>query len=378
MLSILKTKGSMLKTPYYYTIKGSSKNGCIEGPIANYDPYKLLCLKTRLLSILSERIGKGVSYSIYVDAEEDNLVHINLRLLKGGDPIQINDQDMEYLQQQVDIITSIHPDHCILFNIINLPTNNGYIIPASWLLIMLPYINITDSFYTYYENGNIYANLREFADFSKIYDTLQLELFNTFNEMFKQGYVVDPPEFIIEKWQLEQVNDKLYRPTWYDPRLLLNNNLLSGFLLDRYENNYDLYVPLMHNQNNWVVKHNIVTLLNKNIQGLTKIKFYMDKIKLTCNVGFSYKLALQVLAVVDCAKDHTQGQVLYFSSISSKVLNIYKQNAEKLGLTDISTCFDDIDEYIMTVFVPMKSDRKTLEKIITTNSYRIICKYTGP
>jgi len=373
------TTGSMLKTPYYYTQKGYDGRGCIDGPLANYDPYLLRCLKTRLLPILNSRIDRGVSYSIYVDKSEDNLIHLYLKLLKGGKPISVNDQDHEYLQQQVDIITSINPDDCILFNCVDLPTNDGYIISRSWLMIMLPYINITNSFYTYHKDGNIYANLREFEEFSQVYDTLQLELFNTFEQMFSQGYVVDPPEFIINNWQLEQINDKLYRPMWYEPRLLLNNNMLSGFLLDRYENNYDLYVPLLHNQNNWVVKHNIVKLLNKNISNLSQIKFYMDKIKLTTslNTGFTYKLALQILAIIDCAKDHTQGQVLYFSSVSRKVVSIYKNKAEQIGLSDISICVDDIDEYIMTILIPMESNRKELEKIITKNSYTVICKYQG-
>ena len=386
-----------LKTPYWQT-SIPSELGLLEDPQANYDAYKLFCLKTRFLPVLQQTFNKPVDYRIYPQLE-DELVYIYLDLVYKNENIEVNAQQKSYLQGQVNKITSYKSDHCILFKAIDLAFADGQVISKSWVAEMLKIIKLDQQTYSYYKDDSIYGNLRNFTNnpipkfkesYYELFKVLQNEINNTLLDMYEQGYVANPPQHIITAWNLEPViimqydpetdsydqsDQKIYRATWTDPRILIDNQKLTDFIITHIEDNYNLKLEFPSSQYNWVVKHTIVKMIRHYYDNIDKINFNDNYINLHINNdnGFDYETSQIIINIINSAKYISFGKVIFLSAQSSKVIKIYQQIALDLDLIDIEIYNDDISKYVMTILTSMDTDTQYLEQLIIKQGHKTIC-----
>lgn len=391
-----------LRTPYWQT-SIPSELGLLEDPHANYDSYKLFCLKSRFTPILHNIFKKTVDYRIYPQLQEDDLIHIYLDLVYKNEYIDADHQLIAHLQAQVDRITSYKSDHCILFRAIDLAFPDGHMISKGWVAEMLKMIKLDQQTYAYYKDDSIYGNLRNFTNndnakfresYYELFTVLQAEISNTLLDMYEQGYVSNPPEHIITAWNLEPIvvtmydpeddqyietDQKIYRARWFDQRILLNDQKMSDFIISRIEDNYNLSLDFPSSQYNWVVKHTVVKMIRYYFDIIDSIKFTDDYINvhINSNIGFNYDIVQKIINIIDSAKYMATGKVIFLSAKSTKIINIYHQIARQLDLDDIQIYQDDISSNVMTILTSIDTDTLYLEKLIIKQGHKIICGYSN-
>lgn len=369
----------MLSTSYSYKIR-SSDEGCNIDPDANYNSYSLFCLRTRLLSTMENILGPGFSYNI-IPTPEDDLMYLKLQIVNGSVNYTPNSKELSTLQRSVDQIIANYSEQCLIFKARDISFDDGYVISKAWISTMLPYIKYRPDISIKIEGQYVYANLNQFGSYDIISIQIEADIIYNLKEMFLQGYVINPPDFIIKEWQLVKIigNDdiddynELYRPNWSDSRLLFNK--LSGFLMSRYENNYQMEFDLLFVNNNWVVRHYIIKILNQEFDDLSLIKFTNDKMILQINNinGFSYQMVLNILAIIEYARNNARGQIIYFSSDSKQIIIDYINILQNLNYNNIAQAIDDNNKYILTILVDLNVDVKMIEAMLSNNLYKVIC-----
>ena len=393
-----KVNKSTLKTPFWYT-KIPEENGLIDSLEANYDPYKLFCLRTRLLPILQSTLGIAADYYINPINGSDNIIHITLDLVFNGEYIIIDNQQLVLLQQKVNKITSYKQNYCLIFKSLNLYYDDGTIVPSEWVSNMLQLITFDQQIFHYIEDDCVYGNLRNFDNlYNEIYKVLQNEIKFTLLDIYENGYVLNPPEHIITAWSLEPVstvtyikynefakyvtmkkyeptNNKVYRTKWQDNRLLLQGQKLSSFILSRIEDNFTLILPFNSRLYNWVVKHMVVKIIRHYIEHIVNINFTDDNLTLIINndIGFTYDMCQLILSSIDIAKSLAFGKIIFLSSESNKIINNYRKIAQQLGMEDIQIYNDNISQHVMTILTSIDTDTNFLEQQIIKQGYMTIC-----
>ena len=371
----------MLRSPYYYTTRQIDAD-CVVGPTSNYDSYNLYCLKTRLTSILGEHFFPGLSYNIIPTLENNRMV-LYLQLVHGNELVNLNNKDLALAQRHVDMITTNLSDRCLIFQATNISFDDGFVISRDLVANSLPYIKFNPQFYVTIEGSKVYANLRQFNVHEVIAQQIEDDIIYNIKEIVAQGYVINPPEFIIEAWNLQKISNNdpeddynhLYKPRWKEPRLLLNQNKLTPFIMARYENNYSLQLSYPLKLYNLVARHYLVNYINQYFSNITKISFYDDIVQLNLddNIGFTYNIAMQLLTLIEQSGFFSTGQIIIFNNKSRGVAEKY-QELMKEYTTEIVHYQVDDNSYIVSGLFNLHSNTGMIEDILYRKLYQSICQ----
>lgn len=284
----------MILTPYFSTIIQQKYNECVEEPDYNYTAYNIFCLKTRLYPIIHKLFDKQVDILIdtYVDPslsynyddhtrlEFSNIapskIFIIIKLVRYQSVKETNKNELnlsdstieieltphqhEYIQSQVNLITSKDVDACLLISTnIELLDEFGYKISNEWLTSMLPYIQINQLLHPFVNEYGLHVVLTRYVTGKKpmtylerYYLLLQSGV-RQLQKMYMSGYIIIPPtvrkEQIIDNWDLEPVDNDglLYRPRWFDLRFTRGLGGMVPFLQSRLRG--DKYVDIEVSEN---------------------------------------------------------------------------------------------------------------------------------
>lgn len=330
-------------TPYYRTIPDVSPGACVDQPEFNYNFYKLFVLKTNLQVWINVNISPKV-YPIFPSKEKDNKMYVTVELIQGRVNIILEPSIIRKLQDQVNRI--VDEQSVILLtedNFLTVDYIENYnplvfestkrVMPAGWVAEVLPYLSLDTLLNPYINEAYpdapikaIFIDLSWYPDYGSLFREIEENVIRQLDEMYREGYVVDPPKNVINNWDLvpSDVDERLYHPVWSDTRITRRYGGMTPFLQSRIlGGNYIEYLI----GNNNVVRHNLAReMINR------KTGFYFNGNYLNVLVN-DLKTAQTVTSIIYFILADTEGRVLtlYLNATLSKKATLI---AKAAGYTD--------------------------------------------
>jgi hypothetical protein len=210
---------TILLTPYY---RAASLEECQDQPRdANYNPYNLFCLQTRLLPYTQ---GKPISFSTIEDFEAGMQI---MRIVIVLD--KMDKEEQESLQNRVGEILGENPNYCALYNTHTVLFSGRTTIPKQWVRSILPYLQIPSEYNPYIVDGLLLVDLSQELNYDDIHQELTISVVDQLRSSFEDGTLVCSEQFA-QQWQLDYIADGLYQASWDKPRIIQHK---TKFLLDR-------------------------------------------------------------------------------------------------------------------------------------------------
>lgn len=219
-----------LITSYYSTIQEDDSN-CQSEPIAEYKPYNLFSLRTKIVPYM-RKLLKMKTLDVRFGRHEDNdKLYVTIVPQDGNGDIPLSDissDDLRKIQGQIDYETSERRDYSLVY-CTDLSDFVG--IEKSWILTMIPLLDIPDDYYGNYEIidgiGYLYLNLTTSESYSTDYNDILASIVKQLTTMYEEGYVLGANK-IEDDWMLERMDTDdfvslgYYKPSWINKRLAPN------------------------------------------------------------------------------------------------------------------------------------------------------------
>jgi len=257
----------ILKTPYYEEIDTSPEVLSIKGAdnvVENYQPYDLFCLRTRLYPYLD--VGEDIQF---VKETLDARRTITIRILNGGQEVQLNMVRLSLLQDRINMICDDtnaskmkgKRAYCLLYRSSshqNVPPRGDFnrrLVSNEYHRIMLPLLNI-DKLCSQKNSdikivdGDIFIRLDEGFDedsYQNVHTKLNVAIYQELTRAYERGYLPCSKEFA-EKWDMTCLPEhqrvfwkEIASPNWNYPSFIPKK---INFLVDRYlDKPLDIVVP---------------------------------------------------------------------------------------------------------------------------------------
>jgi hypothetical protein len=252
-----------IPTPFYKTTPESRLNigevrhpssTCSRFPQANYRPYQLFALRTRLQPLVNKRYSSdqpGVAaYIVRYDTKMlNNKLTVVIKLLDGDEYLKMKAEDYTYFQRAVDWLTGNEPDVALLISnstifMSNLLADTGKsLISDCWSQGIMKYLAFSPNIRPHtrksgrFQVAGLYVDLSRMADYRGAYNKLYMDSAKRIDYMYQDGYISLPVGFDpkrLAKWQVSaagpkqplysfEINDTmrpvLFRAMWKDNRL---------------------------------------------------------------------------------------------------------------------------------------------------------------
>lgn len=227
--------------PYYREIVDFLPS---ESPKANYTKYHLFCLNKNISSFICEIDS---AYEISFSAKENvNAMVIVMDIYKGGERVVLSDDIIKLIKSNINKYIELYP-YCLVYD------TSMSEFPKEWLDGVSSEIKCG-----MYKSGCIFLNLEGIANFSSKWDDTYEKIRKTLNCWYKEGVISlnkikNPQNFILD-WNLQPINNKLYKPVWeynFTPDKV-------KFLLEyaRGDNRFILYIGennSIKNREGWII-----------------------------------------------------------------------------------------------------------------------------
>lgn len=335
-------------TPYYRTIVESECN--LEREFT-YDPYMIFVLKTNLLPLLP---GYDLNFPTII---KNDKLYLTISPTIGGDVAILTDLEYKRSRDKVDEITAKPLTHVLLVDSKNNFVTSKYVISKNWIQSILPYLEVAIELNPIITNDGLKISLLGYPDYYDIYHDLIINLTNKIELMYKQGYIVNPPEYVIENWGLTEEDDGLYFPDWTQKELEITYESLSNFLQLRVFE--EEYASIFIGTENWVIRHNLARNFASSAGWFHQQDFYF--------LGEILKIKLdnlthlrQILALIARIKYNTSGKAAIFLVNSANRLSKFQKIAKDLGYDDVVTYKTDYHDKYFSVMVEPSADVKEI------------------
>jgi hypothetical protein len=194
---------------FFYRQLGPSDGACYTDlPEANYTPYDIFCLETKLQPILyqldpSLRMG-------FSKKELQGVMRLTIDLYKGADFFPLTQQQASNLQREIDYWQTKYPEHCLVLDA-RVPMQEGAsTYPQAWVASMVRFLDIDCCFGAIVEEGRVYINLKDDVQYMDRHFMVYKQIRTTMQEYFERGIVPLSPRLhadVIRRWELEIVNE---------------------------------------------------------------------------------------------------------------------------------------------------------------------------
>lgn len=304
-------------TPYYRTMGTDNPIECTELPIQNYTSYDLFVLHTKLQSRLYH-INPNYE-AVFSSSELDGVMRVTVKIFDGEELVPFDENNYRQFQNIINEIINYSPEFCLVFSS-NIPLiKNGKMLPRSWIMGVLPYINIVENYQPYIDDGDIYVSLDLKGDYSTMWDILHNGIINKLYAMYNGGVVVcnwDKDHDVINRWCLDRYDRSttsakrsvpfelpdeiiisvdhddhdqsfLYQPFWNDRRFAIDR---VSFILERLSGNKTISIQI---GNNNVRRHLVANILRKN---LASFVFIRNAVEIICD---NYREAVKYANLID-------------------------------------------------------------------------------
>lgn len=230
-----------LTTPFYSTINPGTNIRNHPEYINMYSTYDLFSLRTKMVSYLREILNIksiGVRFDMVRLKHRMNVILIPIQNGEDFDLKNISNDIIKKIQDQINIETSQRADYCLALQTDQIDLRYGSnIIPGSWILTMIPILEIPYEYYGSYEieeltsTGYLYLNLRSEDIYDQIYYDLVKSINSQLIQMYQEGYILGADN-ISESWDLVRVDSTkidrdldiklklgIYKPLWKNNRI---------------------------------------------------------------------------------------------------------------------------------------------------------------
>lgn len=213
-------KITFLKTPYKRSIVQYDEinpiNSVLE-PTYNYTPYDLFCLRTKFQPYAKELLKLDVGLQ-FKSIEAPSQMDLIIMLTINNNFLFLNDNLKTKLEHKISQLTNNKENYALLFNFdTQLLSYNGEIIPKSWIVSMVPYVNIDllTIYDIYMGEYGLYAYLGKENDYINFYQKLTILIHKQLKRMYQIGYITNVGN-IADSWSLQSldIDKNLYIPTW--------------------------------------------------------------------------------------------------------------------------------------------------------------------
>lgn len=362
----------MLNTPYYRTLTQTHSLGCDDLPDANYVPYDIFCLETRLYPLVYSLLGRDVQL-LFKTVNMNERMELKIEIEKIVDmsnqepsvnPTVILDEEIRgKLQRKVNEITSKYVGYCYIDREeLWLSAMKRY--PTGWFHSVLRYIDISSAYAPFYHESGIYLAFNPYSDYKTAYLQINTYLLNVIEEYYQQG-VVYGAKSIAEKWRLERIDDqeivpKLYRAMWSDKRIAPD---IVCFLLERLQGDKFIRIEV---SDNLVKRHKIILELSRyNVP----IIFENGYIKIECN---SIEDAQYFASIIHSASSLAIGKVITKKLDSMEKVNMFVDAANKLLNYPECVGYQTSSGYIFSCLVNLNVPERTVLEKIENEAFRYI------
>ena len=226
-------------SPFYYE-RDEEKILSKEIGMNEYDRY------VNNLNAMVRRYDRRVEISL-MPTEIKYLLHgYQINILRGGNLIHLNSNEIKLLQQLSEDAYQIYPNHSILLDMNRSIRYLSTLMSQEWLQSIIPLI--------LNENQLIYNNYL-YDSFLEI-DGPYIQLVDLLLSLYKRGSIVTTDEDFISRWELVKGNyDGIYHPSWWntlvapDPTRFLINAFNETLEFSNYQEamkyNYGEYAELV-------------------------------------------------------------------------------------------------------------------------------------
>lgn len=353
-------------TPYYRTMVNDTLVGCQDEPKFIYTSYILFCLSTHLLAWSNKYLDPSFNFQ-FPTKEKNGKMYITIVPTKGNDQIEITPDLKTKVTAQLEKLTSKYKLDVVLFTDDNFLSQNGFLIPSPWIRQMLPYLNIKKELNPHYVDGSLLVELDNIIDYDILYKNLVINITETLENMFTQGYVFSPSDEIITKWHLVPIdnNHHLYKPTWTDYRIIQNYFTMNGFLLSRI--NGDTYINFFVGYK-WLYRHQVAKSLV--LLGYDFI-FYDQYVRVYVN---DLQSSQQAASQIDYSIKTGEGKVLNINVTRKSWIILYTKIASNMGFPDCTgyKILDNHQPYIFSCKIPFDNDINFISNKIHDESIKKI------
>lgn len=273
-----------LRTSFYSTIEDDNPDH--PQHINSFTPYDIFCLNTKLLPYLEDLLelsGIGIEYD-YV--HEDSRLNQIIKLTYQGEKYDMNlicNEKMSKIQDRINEETSRRPDYCLLIQTDKLELKyKKYYIDSSWILHMIPLLEIHPNYYGSYEIdesngiGYLYLNLRSEKVYSDFYDDITMDVNQQLLNFYREGYVLGAHN-LEESWNLEKISTPIKQRDDIGDLAII-----EGVTYIPVNNDLSIYKPLW---NNLKLTQDRVLFLQSLIKDSNRIKI---KVPNGCNEVIQY------------------------------------------------------------------------------------------
>ena len=414
-MSILckKTPDYIAYTPFYRAIIDRTSSKWVDEPEVNYNSYDIFGLN----SLLSYWIKHKWNINVFLEfptvigkGAKSKLQYITV-VPKVKDVIyQMSEEQYRQLQYKIDEITSKNITHIFLisFDPISIKDDfdNSIVVSSGWLKSIYPYLGISQELNPYISEMGLMVDLSAFNDYMTLYGNLLINVIQRIKDMYLQGYIVDPSNYLIENWGLrpillnEEKDDKfkvnsllgykvstntdieivgstklgsdniphLYVTTWNDHMITKKYGGIQGFLSSLDQNNptVDLYVGYK-----LLSKHNVAKYMSSQ-----RIPFLFSDSYVRINVD-NIKDIQSISSIINIETSKGQGKVVEMKTTRLSWNMIYMSIAEKMGYeNNVSYLTDDVERpCVFSSVVPLETDEDDFVRILNITSREIASRF---
>ena len=355
-------------TSFYQNVVYREPLECASEPEFNYTPYSLFCLETRLIPLLKKLVSPTVFVNFDTERRDSRiyqLVKIYTQDSEGRSSLaKLTDTQLDIIRVQVDYITTIDRDYCILITGDDLVvSDSGEPLPPSWVKTILPYLPLDNIVYPFYKNDAIYVNLNARSepyralspDYTETYTTLTSYVRQTLNSYYRSGYVVSycVAEEVTGQLELQPLSDDgyLYAPSWIDHRFAPNP---VEFILNRLRGETEVRVKIGNNQ---VKRHLVSQAFNQ-----LDVDYLFSGPYLIFQADSLQQIRTWTSAAANAA-GLAQGKVITLSVPDEEQLNRYRDTLEGFNFT-IYRSLDSVLPVVVSVMVtPEVETQSGLEEL---------------
>jgi hypothetical protein len=346
--------------------------GCQSLPDANYGPYDLFVLRTKLLPQL-QQLNKGYDIG-FARFEVNNTMRMTINVLDGGEFVSLDKEQAAQIQRWIDEAIAFEREYSLLITSRALIQYKGKQIPSYWVASMLPYVVINDIYQPFYHKGAIYIMLNPDEDFNSQWSLLHEQVIKTLIELHQDGAIVCHPErdeLVIDDWALLPFNPSpapeqddlsqealLYYPDWSDPRFAPDQQL---FIRERLAGEKRIRLAVKSNVARHILTQELVQL-QEELPVCTptvcppKLEYTFSRccLEIECqNLDQAQKLA----DLVDRVNETAYGRIvsLVATSDPSQVVsvNAVALAAEPTVQTTVYATEGGLGPYLISVWVPI-------------------------
>jgi len=262
----------------------------------NYTEYTLFAFENWLYPRLTDELGDYVLDYVSLVKGGEKKEYLTLKFLSDGQELKLSPELTEKIQELISAFGVSDQDFVYIFYFNpEIYTDDGCKLPKIWINQMIAYLNLDPGYQVHLGEFGALANVRDYPDYIDVYTELQLQIKYKLIDSFKEGYIVNPPEDVVKRWELISVNDRLYKIPPTDSRLFLRYKYRTNFLLERVSGNTSVLLKFPNDflyrhlfaesaysagLNNFTFTDDGINLIVDNLQDTLKALKIMDEIKL--------------------------------------------------------------------------------------------------